>query len=63
MDIPSTSFDSLGIFAKPKDGWDNIRENEERLPYTEEQLRSFDKRMFFNINFGCPELREALTPP
>lgn len=60
---PSTNFDPLGVFAEPKDGWSSIRENEERTPYTEEQLRSFDKRLAFNTNFGHPELRKALTPP
>lgn len=60
---PSTNFDPLGVFAEPKDGWDSIRENEERTPYTEEQLRSFDGRMPFNTNFGHPGLCKALTPP
>lgn len=60
---PVHAIDPLGVFAEPKDGWDGIRENEQRPPYTEEQLRSFDGRTAFNINFGHPELREALTPP
>jgi len=47
---PSTNFDPFGVSAESKDGWDSIRENEERPPYTEEQLRSFDERMPFNIN-------------
>lgn len=58
-----SAIDTLGVFTEPKDGWDSIRENEARPPYTEEQLRSFDERMPFNINFGYPDLRKALTPP
>ncbi len=60
---PTTNFDPLGVFAEPKDGWDSIRENEERTPYTEEQLRAFDGRTAFSINFGHPDLRKALTIP